>query len=420
MTIPNLPAPSSSPEQLPTETVVLYPDAAWTGESLIIKTKNFAPRQRHSFSGGHMQDKGTWVAFNLPAGVVMTLVDHYVSAGPSGFGDLKDAGRVVDLIGTGKTEAVDLTRCNMNDCISAFFWRQVDLSLGAIELYEDVDFKGNRTVLFPAEWSSGKVISLAGWHINDKLSSARWNTLKDTQSASLFDHADESGRSYANISGYRETREIKNFKDVGFNDCASAFKFVSLAPEHEEIAKFDIALTDADVGTDAFVGKSSGTNKSSIATPQTITINETDAETLTVSVSDAHTAGSKLGISYTYKQGVAAGLGEGSFTVSTELSYSYTHNATTSKSATKTRSLSVSQTFSAPPFSAYTGELIVRMGKLTPRPFSTTAKRWYSEPLPNTVLDEKRKLYMREEKITGTIEGRLACKSHMEVESREL
>ena len=77
-----------------------------------------------------MQDKATWVAFNLPAGVVMTLVDHYVSGGPNGFGDLKDAGKVVDLIGTGKTEAVDLSRCNMNDCVSAFFWRNVDLEPG--------------------------------------------------------------------------------------------------------------------------------------------------------------------------------------------------------------------------------------------------------------------------------------------------
>jgi hypothetical protein len=323
------------------------------------------------------------------------------------------------LIGTGKTEAVDLSRCNMNDCVSAFFWRNVDVSLGALELFEDVDFKGNRALLFPSEWSAGKVISLAGWHIDDKLSSARWNTMKDTQSASLFDHADGSGKSYANISGYGDTREIKNFNNVGFNDCASAFQFVSLAPQKEEIARFDINLTDADVGTDAFVAQSSGTNKSNLPSPQTVTINETDAETLTVSVSDAHTAGSKLSISYGYKVDGAL-LGEHSMTVSAELSYAYTHNATTSKSATKTRSLSVSQTFNAPPFSEYTGELIVRMGKLTPRPFSTTAKRWYSEPLPDTKLDKTNNWYMREEKITGTVEGRLACKSHMKVEHREL
>ena len=178
-----------------------------------------------------------------------------------------------------------------------------------------MDFKGNRTLLFPSEWSAGKVISLSGWYIDDRLSSARWNTLKDTQSAALFDHIDGSGKSYANISGYGDTREIKNFNNVGFNDCASAFQFVSLAPQKEEIAKFDINLTDADVGTDAFVGKTSGTNKSSVPSPQTVTINETDAETMTVTVSDAHTAGSKLVLSYGYKVDGAL-LGEHSMTAS--------------------------------------------------------------------------------------------------------
>ena len=44
MEIPNLPAPSSPPKEVPPDTVVLYADANWTGESLIIKTKSFAPR----------------------------------------------------------------------------------------------------------------------------------------------------------------------------------------------------------------------------------------------------------------------------------------------------------------------------------------------------------------------------------------
>lgn len=32
----------------------------------------------------------------------------------------------------------------MSDCVSAFFWRLVDLDLGAIELFDDSDFNGNR------------------------------------------------------------------------------------------------------------------------------------------------------------------------------------------------------------------------------------------------------------------------------------
>jgi hypothetical protein len=422
MPIHDLPAPSSLPELrlLPSETVLLYPNAAWTGDCFTIKTRKFAPTKRHSLSGLGIQDNTTWIAFNLPQGTVMTLIDNYVPAGSGGPSDLKDAGRVVDLIGTGEPKAVDLTRCSMNDLISAFFWRQVDLDMGAIELYEDLDFKGNRTVLFPSEWSTGKVISLAGWYINDRLSSSRWGTLRDTQSAALFDQPDGGGKAYANISGYGETKEIKNFNDVGFNDCASAFSWESLVPKKEEIKKFDINLSDADVGNETFTAESSGENDSSGSPVQTVTINETDAETMTVTVSNAHTAGTKLGFSYSYKQGVAAGLGEGGFTISTELNYSYTRNDTNSKSATKTKSLTISQTFPAPPNSSYTGKLIARMGKLAPRPFSTTAKRWYSEPLPRTILDHANGWFVRDETITGTVEGRFACKAHVEVTSKPL
>jgi hypothetical protein len=420
MSIAKLPAPSSPPAELPSETVVLYPDAAWTGESFTITTKKFASNQRHSISGSHMQDKATWLAFNLPPGVVMTLVDHYVSAGSNGLADLKDAGRVVDLIGTGKTQAVDLTRCNMNDCISAFFWREVDLGLGAIELYEDTDFKGNRTLLFPAEWSVGKAISLAGWHINDKLSSCRWHTLKDTQSAELFDKADGSGKSYANISGYGETKEITNFKDVGFNDCASAFKFKSLAPRKEEIEKFELALTNAEIENDTICSELSGTNYSSEKATQTLTINQTEAETLTVTVANAHTAGTKMGVSFAVQVGKPGVLAV-TTTVSVELSYSYTHTDTTSRSATKSQSLTVSQTFPAPPHSTYWGKLIASMGKLPATQFRTKAKRWYKEQLPGTVQDPaNNKWYVRTEEITGTVQGRLCCKTYLENDSKKI
>jgi hypothetical protein len=420
MSIRDLPAPSSPPKPVPSETVVLFRDNNWDSQSFTIKTKDFAPNQRHSISGSPMQDQATWIAFNLPPGIVVTLVDHYVPAGSSGLSDLKGAGRVVDLIGTGATKAIDLTRCNMNDCISAFFWRQVDLSMGAIELYEDVGFEGNRTVLFPAEWSVGKVISLSGWHIEDKLSSSRWDTLRDTQTAALFDNPDGSGNAYANISGYAATKEIENLKDVGFNDCASAFRWESLAPRKEEIAKFDLSLSDSDVGSDAFVAESSGKNDSSVPSTQTVSINETEAQTLTVTVSEAHTAGTKLGFSFSYKTPWNLVGGEATTTVSTELSYSYTKTDTTSKSATKTQGLTISQSFTAPPHSTYTGRLIAKMGTLAPTPFSTTAKRWYSEPLPETVQDPKNGWYARTENITGTVQGRLCCKSYMEVKSQEI
>ena len=72
MPIHDLPAPSSLPELglLPSETVLLYANAAWTGDCFTIKTRKFAPSKRHSLRGLGMQDKATWLAFNLPHGTV--------------------------------------------------------------------------------------------------------------------------------------------------------------------------------------------------------------------------------------------------------------------------------------------------------------------------------------------------------------
>ena len=137
-------------------------------------------------------------------------------------------------------------------------------------------------------------------------------------------------------------------------------------------------------------------------------------------MSDAHAAGSKLTLGYSLKAGAGSPV-EVTKSVSIEFSYSYTHTETTSRTVTKTQGLTVSQNFTAPPHSTYTGRLVAQMGKLAPTTFSTVAKRWYAEPLPGTVPDPaNHNWHMRTEKITGTVEGRLCCKTYMEVKSQDL
>ena len=75
----------------------------------------------------------------------MTLTDGSVPQGPNGVADLVNAGKAIDLVGSDTTQKVDMRDFNMNDCISSFFWREVYLEMGAIELYEDTNFRGNRT-----------------------------------------------------------------------------------------------------------------------------------------------------------------------------------------------------------------------------------------------------------------------------------
>lgn len=79
--------------------------------------------------------------------------------------DPRGCGRTVELVGTGKTEAVDLTRVYMTTCVKGFWWQEVDLSIGAVEI-----FNGNRSrivktqayhrqTIFLSEWAPGVIYS---------------------------------------------------------------------------------------------------------------------------------------------------------------------------------------------------------------------------------------------------------------------
>lgn len=56
----------------------------------------------------------------LPSGTVVTLTANHV-ASYTNVADLAGVGQVVDLIGTGRTQAVDLVQSGCDDCISSFF-----------------------------------------------------------------------------------------------------------------------------------------------------------------------------------------------------------------------------------------------------------------------------------------------------------
>ncbi|RXH06152.1 hypothetical protein [Bradyrhizobium vignae] len=142
-----MPAPSAPAPQLSSGSVALFRDDNWSSQRFDLSTGDFVPNQRQRLQSFTF-DQATFVAFNLPVGTVMSLMDN-VTSGPAGktVADLSGCGRCVDLVGTGKTEAVDLRAVNMNDCVSSFFWPEVDLNLGAIELFDDAgSFASSTTV----------------------------------------------------------------------------------------------------------------------------------------------------------------------------------------------------------------------------------------------------------------------------------
>jgi len=148
-----LPVPSSPPPTLPSGTAMLFADDNWGSESATLRTADYPESVRHLFDGTPMQYQATVIAFNLPVGTVMTLMDGIVPPN-----DLRFCGRFVDLVGTGKTEAVNLMTLNVNHRLSGFFWRKVNLDRGAIELFADTNFHGDRTTIFLGQWPSAKEV----------------------------------------------------------------------------------------------------------------------------------------------------------------------------------------------------------------------------------------------------------------------
>jgi len=146
-----LPAPCSPPPTLPSGTVSLFADDNWGNERATLRTADYPESVRHLFDGTPMQDQATFIAFNLPVGTVMTLMDGMVPPN-AGF-----CGRCVDLVGTGKTESVNLMSINLNECLSGFSWRKVDLDRGAAGLFADTNFNGDRMTIFLGQWPSATV-----------------------------------------------------------------------------------------------------------------------------------------------------------------------------------------------------------------------------------------------------------------------
>ncbi|HEX6098604.1 MAG TPA: ETX/MTX2 family pore-forming toxin [Thermoanaerobaculia bacterium] len=406
-----LPAPSLPPPTLASGTVSLFPDDNWNN-GFVMSTNDFRDSVRHAFDGTPIQDAATYAAFNLPVGTVLTLLENVAPTSNGQVWNLRDCGRCVDLVGTGTTEAVDLSAVNMNDCVSAFFWRQVDFDLGAIELFDDANFGGNRSTIFLGEWPAATAQSIDGWWLHDAVSSVRWWMMNDRQQASLFDNSDGTGRSYDNIQGWGTTKEIASLGDVGLNDCVSSFRWDHLVPKKEIIAPFTLDVEISASNSTTLQSQVDGVNDSTLPQPVTVTLNDASSQTLTVTTTETHVAGVKITAKTNWSVGIDA-TGKSGGELSVELSYSYTESATTTSSTTNTVALAISQVVNAPPKTHYVATLFAQIGKLPPTPFKTTAQRWYDQQVSGSERDldpENKGWFKRVEPVTGTVEGGLACR----------
>jgi hypothetical protein len=406
-----LPTTSSPPPGLPSGSVRLYRDNRWDSDVLELTTQAYRDGVRHSFAGTTMQDAATWVAFNLPVGVVMTLMDNDVPVKTGkGVADLSGCGRCIDLVGTGQTQAVDLVAVNLNDCVSAFFWREVDLRMGAVELYDDADFKGNRSVIFLAEWPSATVNSIGDWWINDRVSAVRWGALDDRQMMVLYENADGSGRSFENVHGWGGIQEAGKLGDSNFNDAMSSFRWDGVPPVKEIVYPFSLETTLNMEGATGFSVVKDYSNSSDLEQSFQIELTKQDAQTVTVTSTDTQVV--ETGIAVETSVGYSGGGVSAAVKMTVSLKFSYTHSQTNTNSVTTTIGFRETDTIKVPPKSFLTASITAQVGTMAAARLTTTADRWYVEPVSGGVADpENHGWYKRNEPVTGEISAGIVGKT---------
>lgn len=209
--------------------VCLFLEADVKGPVSQFVVENYAENDRQRLEPG-IRDTLTWVAWNLPVGMVVTLFDNLTNDSNRRVGDLSSLGATIDLVGTGLPEATDLRKSNMNDMVSGFFWRNVDLDLGALEMFQDPRFGGVRQCLFLSEWDRDTTYNINDWFMNDSASSLRWTTLSDRASVTLFDDVGGGGQRYSNVMGWARGKQIENCDAIDFNEKVSSFSWSAILP----------------------------------------------------------------------------------------------------------------------------------------------------------------------------------------------
>jgi hypothetical protein len=316
-------------------------------------------------------------------------------------------GGSVDLVGNGQTQSTDLRDCGMNDIAASWFWREVDLKYGAFEMFEHPNFTGIRVTIFLSEWPAGEYINIPGWHINDTMTALRWTGLLDKQRVGLWEHPNGQGNSFNNAKGWGSSKEVPDLRNVGFNDCVSCFKWDPMLPVKETIKPIIIASSGNDMQQvgDTLTYDNNGTTEQSV----NFSVKKTTSQTLTIATTDTHVAGVKTALKLSGEASLPL-VAKGEAEWSLELSYQYTHSKTTTASTTEAVEINVSHNVKAAPKGRTEARLIAALGKVPETWYTTTATRWYKEPLSGSTRDdspEGQGMYKREESVTIRVSGGL-------------
>jgi hypothetical protein len=412
-----LPPTSSPPPDIPSGTVALFAHH-WDSKRLDINTSDYIVNKRHRVPAA-LIDSATWVAWNLPVGTVMTMTDWLQDSTGLTNASLDGAAGSVDFVGSGQTRSAEMTSILMEDHIAGFFWREVDLAQGAIELFQTQKFKHNFSTLFLSEWPRDTPVNISDWWLGDRVSSFRWKTLTDRQTATLYSGNNGTGTRYDNIKGWGSFKEIAEAQDYGIDDCISSFSWSSVNPKKEIIDPIVIPASLI-TGSTSLYAHLFGDNATSQSGQSKITLHEEEVQSLTVETSDSHHAGMTMSVTQSFRSGVD-GIATAETNISLGFSYDFTTTKTVTRTTTKIMSINLEQTVIQPPWKHWDAHLTADIGTMPPTDFQAKATRWYDYPVANGVRDPAfNDWYKREELVTFRVGGSLAVESKFDVIASDL
>ena len=402
---------TSYPGSIPSGQILLYKDADWGSESLTIDTASSAYPEGYpfSFSGTGLDSEATWIAFNLPDGVVCTLFDYSISPPSSSTPfNLAGAGVCVDLIGNGDIQTVDLVAYGANDRMSAGIWRQVDQSQGWFQLFRDTNSEASFVTIFLAEWPVATANSLSGWDINSIASSINYPSLTPPQVLLLSTNTDGSGQAVAlgatNPFGTFATPATVNFTDRGMNDKIQSFTYNIIAPVMATIQSVttnsNLVMLNGQTVEEAINGQNNSSASVTIAT----NVFQNQTYTLTNTTTLQYQTAASLTATLSMTEGIKD-VDSTTGTITSQ--YTVTSSTTTTKTITQTQQFQAGQTitFTVPPETVYNATASISFGALPPTTVTTTGQFYYAQNLPGSVLDEASGLYMLSMPIVVTLDG---------------
>lgn len=320
-----------------------------------------------------------------------------------------DVGPSVDLVGTGTTESADFRLCGFIDKLYSFFWREVDLTYGALEMFEHPDFTGNRMKLFLSEWSPEMNHDLSGWHLATSVSSLKGTSLLERQSVTLTrSPGDKDG--FNQVMGWSGNKEITNMANTGYDNSISCWSWPPLNPIKETITPIKFSGSGSEVKDVSLT--QSYENHTDTEQTQEFTFKQTITDTFTVSTNVMHV----VAITVKATVGVEATVplvGTAKNEYSLEVAYNYTNSKTETTTHTDTMEIGERYMTICAPQGLTEVKLFASVGKLPEAVYTTKAKRWYTQELDGTVKDAVG--YWREEDTQVTISGGVLIKSDVKV-----